>query len=392
MAAIPSLNAVFVTALVLILLVWARRVFLVYGYRKNHPPLLPLSSSPSNGPKVSVIVPAKNEEKNIVNCLDSLVRQNYKNLEIIVVDDRSDDSTPQILEDYSVKIKIPFKVVRIEKLPPGWTGKNHAMMAGSRAARGEWLLFTDADTTHSRESVSTSLECAIERNIDFLTLAPEAECRTFWEKTVQPLAVGSLAIWFEPKKINDSKSAVVLANGQFILIKKTVYEKVGGNESVKDLVVEDVELARKVRQAGFLVQFLNGTLLYSTRMYSSLKEIRTGWTRIFIHLFNRSVPALLHKIFLFVFFSSLPFFILFFEIFARLTAYQGYSYEILFLAAVTCSFIVFVRFIGNKAVKADPWYGFLHLLGSLVMIWILAQCVARILLNRPSMWRGQAYR
>ena len=371
--------------LIFILLVWVKRIFWMSRFRKTHPPLKPRDGFHAPFPKVSIVVPARNEEKNIVNCLDHLTKQDYPNVEIIVVDDRSSDATAELLKKYDVK------TIHIEKLPTAWTGKNYAMFTGSKAASGEWLLFTDADTTHSHSSVQTALACALENGIDFLTLAPETESKSFWEKTVQPLAVGSLALWFNPEKVNDSQSGIVLANGQFILIKKDVYEKVGGNESVKTEVVEDVALAKKVRTAGFTVKFLNGTLLYSTRMYSSLKEINTGWTRIFTYLFEKKIFPILHKIFLFLFFSCLPFLILSIEIFLKCWSSADFSPALLGLSIVVCSWITLIRFIGNRLVRANPWYAFLHLLGSLVMVGILFRCIGRIIFKKASVWRGDYY-
>ena len=361
-------------------------------FRFTNPPLEPIVSSVSNSPKVSVIVPAKNEEKNIPNCLKHLFKQNYKNYEIIVVDDRSSDRTPHLLENFEKLSPVPFKVIRIEKLPAGWTGKNHAMYAASKAASGNWLLFTDADTTHQPESISTAMACALEKKIDFLTLAPEVESKSFWEKTVQPLAVSSLALWFKSDKVNDAKSDVTLANGQFLLIRKEAYEKVGGNESVKNEVVEDVELAKKIRGAGYSLQFLNGTRIYSTRMYSSLKEIQTGWTRIFTYLFNKNIPSILQKIFLFLFFSLLPFAVLAAEKVFWILKSSYFNSMLLLLSATVCGWIVLIRFIGNRLLKTSPWYAFLHPLGSLVMIWILSSCVGRILFNKPSAWRGDLHK
>ncbi|MBI2095228.1 MAG: glycosyltransferase [Candidatus Omnitrophica bacterium] len=375
--AIPSPELLFRAALVFIGLVWVKRVVWVVSLRRLNPPLDP-REAPVNAPKVSVVIPARNEEKNIARCLAHFFRQQYPDFEIVVVDDRSTDRTSRLLENFQKLSPVPFKIVRIEKLPQGWTGKNYAMFTGSKAAAGRWLLFTDADTTHGPRSIGTAVATALEGGIDFLTLAPQTECRSFWENTVQPLAVSSLALWFDPRKTNDDRNPSVLANGQFILIKKEVYEKLGGNESVKNEVVEDVEFAKIARAAGARVRFLNGTKLYATRMYSSLAEIKTGWTRIFTYLFNKSVPALLHKIFLFVFFSLLPF--------AALA-----DKNVFFLALAVSLFIIVVRFIGNKMTKTNPWYAFLHPLGSLVMIWILLACVGRVLFRRPSVWRGQSY-
>ncbi len=360
-------------------------------FRKAHPPLTPIQRYVSGLPKVSVIIPAKNEEKNISNVLIHLFRQNYKNFEIIVVDDRSNDKTPHLLENFKKLSPVDFKIIRIEKLPEGWTGKNYAMFTGSKSATGEWLLFTDADTTHKPESITTALSCAMENKIDFLTLAPEVESRTFWEKTVQPLAISSLALWFQSDKVNDPKSGVTLANGQFLLIRKEIYEKTGGNESVKNEVVEDVELAKKIRENGFTVQFLNGTSIYSTRMYSSLKEIRIGWTRIFTYLFNKNIPSIAHKITLFLFFSLLPFAVLLSEKIFFILKSPHFSMKLLILSGIVSLWIVLIRSIGNKILKTSPWYAFLHPLGSLVMIWILSACIGRIIFNQPSAWRGDLH-
>jgi glycosyltransferase involved in cell wall biosynthesis len=202
MAAIPSFNQLTIFYSLWFLAVWTGRVFWMSQFRRLNPPLKPdMQAHAGVRDKVSVIVPARNEEKNIARCIFHLMKQNYRNLEIIAVDDRSDDRTGHLLENFKVLSELPFKTLRIEKLPPGWTGKNHAMFVGSKAASGDWLLFTDADTTHRHESIRTALAAASENQIDFLTLAPETECRTFWEKTVQPLAVSSLALWFNAPKM-----------------------------------------------------------------------------------------------------------------------------------------------------------------------------------------------
>ncbi len=393
MAAILSFNSLAFFYSFLVIAVWTRRVFWMSKFRKTNPPLKPIEQSNIRvNEKISVIVPARNEEKNIARCLFHLLRQNYKNFEIIVVDDRSDDRTGHLLQNFKGLSELPFKIIRIEKLPSGWTGKNHAMFVGSKAATGSWLLFTDADTTHQPASLGTAISCAVENKIDFLTLAPETECRTFWEKTVQPLAVSSLALWFNTVEVNNPLSKIVLANGQYILIRKNIYEAVGGNESVKSEVVEDVELAKKVKAAGYAIRFLNGTELYSTRMYSSLKEIKTGWTRIYTYLFNKKVPLILHKIFLFLFFSILPFIVLGLEKFWFFSGSALYNPTVCVISLFACTWIILIRFFGNKLLKCNPWYALLHPVGSLVMLWVLASCLGRIIFNQPSVWRGDSYR
>ncbi len=388
---ILSPESVLLAALIIIFAEWGHRIVWMAQFRKGNPPIQPakFSAKAQEAPKISVIIPARNEEKNIARCLISLTKQSYPNIEILVVDDRSDDRTGHLVDNLSKISTIPIRRVRVEKLPAGWTGKNHAMVVGSKAATGEWFLFTDADTTHFPDSVSSSIQKALSEKIDFLTLAPEVECITFWENVVQPLAVSSLALWFNSPRI--LKSEKVLANGQYILVRRDVYESVGGNECVKQEVVEDVELAKKIKQKGFSVMFQNGTRLYSTRMYTSLSQIKTGWTRIFIHLFEKKLVPIFHKIFLFLFFSLLPFAILVWQGTLLAQRDPGANGTLFWLSLTTSFFIIAVRFVGNIRLRSNPWYSALHPLGSLVMIWILSICAYRIIGNRPSVWRGDMH-
>lgn len=375
--------------LTFVALVWCKRALWLSAIGRANPPLVPCAA-PERAPKLSVIIPARNEERNIGRCLDSILDQEYPDYEVLVVDDRSTDRTPELLESYRQRAGGRLRIVRVDKLPPGWTGKNHAMWVGSRAAAGSHLLFTDADTRHHRLCLATAVAAALREKIDFLTLAPETESISFWERTVQPLAVSSIALWFDPRKVNDPKSGTVIANGQFILVDRAVYEGVGGSEAVKDRVVEDVDLARRVRAAGHSVRFLDGTLLYATRMYSTLTEIKTGWTRIFTHLFEKNAWAVLHKIFLFLFFSIAPFVVLGVEVAAYLSG-AGAS-PALYGSIIVCALIVLIRVIGNLRVRTSPAYALLHPLGSIIMVWILSICVFRIIADRPSPWRGDHLR
>lgn len=388
---ILSPRTLVLAALAVIFLEWVRRVFWMRRFRTQNPPIPRPAAVGGPHEKISVIIPARDEEKNIGNCLSHLIKQDYPNYEIIVVDDRSQDRTPHLLENFKKLSPVPFKIVRIEKLPPGWTGKNHAMQVASKAASGDWLLFTDADTTHAPDSVRAAVQEALARKADFLTLAPQVECGSFWEHTVQPLAVSSLALWFKAAELNQPGSGIILANGQFILVKKNAYEAAGGNESVKMEVIEDVELAKKIKAKGFQVLFLNGTEIYSTRMYTSLAQIFKGWTRIFIHLFEKNIPAILHKVFLFLFFSIFPFAILAYEKVLWLSGNVSFDSVLFWASAAVCGWIILVRFIGNRLLKANPWYALLHPVGSVVMSWLLLVCVGRILSGGRSEWRGDRY-
>jgi glycosyltransferase involved in cell wall biosynthesis len=231
-------------------------------------------------PEVSVIVPARNEEVSLGDCLQSLVGQDGVAFEIIVVDDLSADRTREIAESFA-----GVRVISPGPLPAGWTGKNNAVIAGAKAARGEWLLFTDADTVHLSGSLAWALAEAKEHQTDLLSYSPEQIVKTFWERAVMPVVFAELAAEYPPAKVRDQSSGVVAANGQYILVRRAAYEAVGGHTAVADQILEDVALARAFRDAGNKVYFRYGGDAVRTRMYRSWGELREGWTKNLALLF-----------------------------------------------------------------------------------------------------------
>ena len=225
-------------------------------------------------PEVSIIVPARNEEVCLEDCLSSLVPQTGVTFEMIVVDDHSTDRTRAIAESFA-----GVRVISPGPLPDGWTGKNNALIAGAREARGEWLLFTDADTVHLAGSLARAVAEAKENRSDLLSYSPEQVVVTFWEKAVMPVVFAALAARYPPEKVRDPSSGVVAANGQYILALREAYEGVGGHASVAESILEDVALARAFRAAGRKVHFRYGADAVQTRMYRSWSELRDGWTK-----------------------------------------------------------------------------------------------------------------
>ncbi|MGA9976845.1 MAG: glycosyltransferase family 2 protein, partial [Candidatus Sulfotelmatobacter sp.] len=176
---------------------------------------MPATLPASVRPVVSVIVPARNEEASLGACLQSLVVQGGVALEIIVVDDHSTDRTREIALSFSNR---QVRVIEAGPLSAGWTGKNNAVTAGSRAATGEWLLFTDADTIHLPASLARSLEEAQRQGASLLSYSPEQIVKSFWEKAIMPVVFAELAASFRPSQVSDPNSPAAAANGQYILI------------------------------------------------------------------------------------------------------------------------------------------------------------------------------
>ncbi len=232
---------------------------------------------PTN-PDVSVIIPARDEEACLADCLQSLVGQQGPTYEIIVVDDDSADATRSIAKSF------PVRVISADPLPPGWSGKCNAAWCGAKIARGKWLLFTDADTKHSPHSISAGLTEAVASEASLLSYSPKQEVHSFAERALMPVIFAELAATYRPKKVCDPDSPVAAANGQYLLIRRDIYDAVGGHAAVATAILEDVALAQRVKRGGSLLHFRVSDVV-STRMYRSFSQMWEGWTKNLALLF-----------------------------------------------------------------------------------------------------------
>jgi len=240
---------------------------------------------------VSIIVPARNEAANIERLLRSLAGQQRVE-EILVVDDQSEDRTLKILEAMQAEMPL-LRVLHIDSLPEGWLGKTYAMTTAARKAAGDWLLFTDADTVHLPGSLQAMLELAEREGADLLSLSPGQITPTWWEKAVIPLIYVNLARLYRFEEVSDPGSAVAAANGQYLLIRREVYARVGGHQAIRNEILEDVALAKRVKAAGGKLLFLPGAAWVQTRMYHTFREMWRGWTKNLFLLYGESLPKIL---------------------------------------------------------------------------------------------------
>jgi len=271
-------------------------------------------------PDVSIIIPARNEEVSLGACLESLVSQQGVEFEIIVVNDHSVDRTREIAESFA-----KAHVIDAGPLPPGWTGKNNAVATGAQAARGEWLLFTDADTVHLPGSLSRSLAEAKQNAAALLSYSPEQVVTGFWERAVMPVIFAELAAQYRPSEVSDARSPAAAANGQYILITREAYDAIGGHAAIASNLLEDVELARAVKRSGRKIRFRFGGDAVRTRMYRSFSQLREGWIKNLAILFP--APARL-AIWRFLEFLALVFSLALFILFV---AYREFLFAPLFL-------------------------------------------------------------
>lgn len=245
-------------------------------------------------PLISAIIPAKDEEGTLADCLRTVCAQRYPRLEILVVDDRSTDATPEIARRFA-EADPRVRVITIRELPDGWTGKTHGLQAAASQARGEWFWFIDSDTRHEPDSLAIVLEYARREGAAMASVLPEMRCETFWERVIQPLAGVVLMQSFPLPFVNNDRMKLAFANGQYILIHREAYEAVGGHKSVRDKFVEDIYLAARVKESGRPIRVAIAQGIGSTRMYTSLPTLVRGWSRILYDATRRNPWALAWK-------------------------------------------------------------------------------------------------
>lgn len=241
-------------------------------------------------PLVSVIIPARNEENNIANILDYLSLQTYDNIEIIVVDDASDDSTGEIVLSYSEKHPT-IVLLRAPKPPDKALGKPNACAFGAARANGDYIIFVDADVELSPFAIENSLGWMMKFNLDFLSALPEQKNQTFSEKLFVPivdaLGYSSFILW---SSLFVKIDFFAVANGQWIVVRKSAYEKCGGHSSVSDKIVEDVELAKLFKRKKFRILSLAGTGVVYSRMYENFEQIKRGFSKNLFGISANNAP------------------------------------------------------------------------------------------------------
>lgn len=230
------------------------------------------ASSPGPPVRVSVIVAARNEEADIGACLDGLLAQTYPDLEIIVVDGGSTDGTVAAARQRGPRVR----VLEEPPLPAGWVGKNWGCHVGARAATGSLFLFTDADVRYHPDAVRATVAWAEREHADLATLAPRIEMVGFWEKLILPFYTQVVLTYFRAPRMNTDRSHAAMANGQYFLITRAAYERIGGHDRVRGVVLEDVELARALRQDGGRLRIAWAPELVTTRMYRDRQEMFEG--------------------------------------------------------------------------------------------------------------------
>ena len=386
---VQTLGVVVVAA---VLAVWIVRVFAIHSKRARGP-VMSRATIPDVPPAglVSVIVPAKDEEANIRGALETLRAQDYPDLEVIVVDDRSRDRTAEIVREVAAADP-RVRLVQVRELPDGWFGKPHAMHVGAGQARGDLLLFVDADCRQAPHSVRAGVNTLIANGADMLSLWPVLEVHGFWENAVHPVAGSVLAAWFRPTWVNDPRRRTAFANGQYVLVRRATLEAVGGYASTRTELNDDVAIARHVKGAGHRLFNAVGEDIFTTRMYESRAAIFRGWSRIYFGVF-KSPWRLLAVMALTALFTFLPFAAL--AAAAVMMAGGGGGGLTLALFGLSALSVLLLLATMRRLFilgGANPWYLVFYPLAVVFVLWFEAGAILRALGLSRVTWRGTAYR
>ncbi|HUI88314.1 MAG TPA: glycosyltransferase family 2 protein [Anaerolineales bacterium] len=347
---------------------------------------------PSNAPMISVCIPARNEERHIQACVEAVLKQTYPNFEVIVLDDRSTDSTSEILR--SIR-NDRLEIISGADLPSGWAGKPHALYQASNRARGDWLCFIDADTFLAPEALASVYVKAFETKADLFTVMTFQITETFWERVVLPLVMTALSVGFSPRKVNDPRRRDAIANGQFILIRRSVYDAIGGHEAVKDQIVEDKAISEKVKWSGFRLIVADGRKVARTRMYTSFATLWEGWTKnIYLGLREQVGLMMLGAFGAFVSVVAalvLPLWPLLGLVW--LLHNGGWmAITIIIEALILWSAVIYVRAVVAHNLHIPRWYALTTPLGAAIFAALMFTSTWKVISGQGVTWRGRKYK
>jgi chlorobactene glucosyltransferase len=344
------------------------------------------SEHPWDRPLVSVLIPARNEERSIGIALSTLAEQDYGNFEVVILDDNSDDATFAIASQWVTRDR-RFRIIKGSPLPEGWVGKSFACHQLFREARGRLLLFVDADTVHARHSLSAGVAELQRSGADLLTAIPRQRTETFWEHTLLPL-LHFMTFAFLPMPlvslVRDERLA--MANGQYMLWKREAYQAVGGHEAVKAAMVEDVWLARRVKETGRRLAIRYGATAVSCRMYSSFADIWNGFSKNIFPGLGYSVPAMA-AVMLFSFATSVLPFLMMIDV----AATGGWTSIAAEIVAAEVALVLLIRFVLAIRFDMEIWSALFHPLAMAVLIGIMANSTRWVLAGEGPRWKGRVY-
>lgn len=383
-------NTILIGALWFIAVSWLIVLILTVRGLARQEFLLPTANlrlTASDAPLVSILVPARNEEHRVLPaCIQSILAQDYGRFEVIAVNDRSTDSTISILQALATSDE-RLRVIEGEELPPGWLGKPYAMQQALAHARGEWILATDADMNFERSALRTALDRVVEAQGDALTLIPRFEAGSFWERVMIPTWAWVLLMFILFYRVNNSKTDRAAAIGGFFLVRRTVLDRLGGYEALKNEVMEDVRLAEMIKRSGASLSVHYAPALVRTRMYSTFGEMWECSCKNWFSGMNFSLPLALSSVASMYLGAVAPPLI---ALALAIALVAGADVSLFLIpAALSWLFQVLIMASMSRRSEVSPVYALTVPLGLAVMYAILFDSSIRITIGRGVTWKGR---
>ena len=337
-------------------------------------------------PLVSVLIPARDEEQNIGRCLESLLRQDYPHMEILVLDDDSSDRTAEVAAEFARRDG-RVRLLRGRPLPPGWHGKAYACHQLAHEAKGEWLLFTDADTVHRPASVSSSVRAADQGNGDLITYVPYLPTGSFWEKVMMPV-VAFFPLFILPLGLvsRSSEPLFSFAFGPLMFFRASFYHRIGGHIAVRQEITEDMALGRVVKQHGGRLLFLNGRDVLSVRLYHNMGEIWRGFGKSAYAAFDFFLVGLLGLVGVCFLVFIGPYILVYLAL--RHGDLGRFS---LGLPVVQIGVVWLGRLLVARRLRMDRWPCFLHGVMVFVLISMVLYSIYQAHFGPGTAWKGRVY-
>ena len=380
---------ILISALWLVVLVWlAITILTLHGlYRQTS--LLPtpnLNLTARDAPLVSILIPARNEQHRVLEeCIRSILKQDYGNFEVIAVNDRSTDATGAILETLA-NADPRLHVIEGKDLPPGWLGKPYAMQQALDQARGEWMLATDADMIFESSALRTAMNRTLEAEGDALTLIPRFEAYSFWERVMIPTWAWVFLMFALFYRIDNPRTDRAVGIGGFFLMRRTVLDRIGGYEALKDEVMEDARLAERIKRSGARLLLDQAPALIRTRMYKTFGEMWESSSKNWFSGVNFSLLFALFCVVSMYLVAVVP------PLIALVSLVAGVSIDVwgLFLPAALSWFLqVLVMAAASRYSDVSPVYALTAPLGLAVMYAILFDSGIRITTGTGVTWKGR---
>lgn len=377
----------------LVLAVWVARHFAMNRALRGEPVVRADASlgPPNPAPRVTALIPARNEAGNLPSCLEALIAQHYPGLEILVIDDRSNDGTEEVVRSFAGR-NGEIRLLRVDSLPAGWTGKNYALDTGSREAHGDLLLFLDADVVLDPGALTAMVRRLEDDRADMLSLLVRLDSTSFWEKAARVLAGAVLTVRYPVRKVNDPRCPHAFANGQILMLRAEAYRAIGGHAAVRSALLEDVALAHHVKESGRRLVMAYGFDAAAARMYATFADFWRGWTRIYYSGFRADAARLTLAVATLFVFTLLPYVSLVWAssslLFGAGGAAEGW---LLALSAANVAVLVWLMARLHAFSRSGARWALANPLAGLVCFALMAGAVLHCLFPGVIVWKDTAY-